>query len=69
MEEKEKKLFFFDNYYEMEREKRKRYIAWRKTFPPKTGSLWGTHIKAGLKDPNVTSRQERLKAKREKAQK
>merc|ERR1712223_656935 len=66
LEEKEKKLFFFDNYYEMEREKRARVIKWKKTFPPKTGSLWGTHIKAGLKDPNVTSRQQRVAAKNKK---
>ena len=49
LDEKEKKLFFFDNYYDMEREKRGRIIEWRKKFPAKAGRNWGTPIKMGLK--------------------
>jgi len=66
LDEKEKKLFFFDNYYDMEREKRARIIAWRKRFPSKTGKTWGTPIKMGLKskqEPHI-SRVDQLNAKR-----
>ena len=68
MDEKEKKLFFFDNYQDMEREKRAKYLAWTKTFPKKTGSLWGTQIKMGKRDPNepIVSRREKLAAKAKK---
>merc|ERR1711962_616438 len=66
LDEKEKKLFFFDNYYDMEREKRARIIAWRKRLPSKTGKTWGTPIKMGLKskqEPHI-SRVDQLNAKR-----
>ena len=68
MDEKEKKLFFFDNYQNMEREKRAKILAWTKTFPRKTGSLWGTQIKMGKRDPNepIVSRREKLAAKAKK---
>ena len=66
LDEKEKKLFFFDNYYGMEREKRQRVLEWTKTFPKKTGSLFGTPIRMGKKDPRnpPISRREKLAAKR-----
>merc|ERR1712083_278246 len=66
LEEKEKKLFFFDNYYDMEREKRGRIIEWRKKFPAKAGRNWGTPIKMGLKSQQEphTSRVDRLNSKR-----
>ena len=33
----EEKLFFFDNYSDMEKKKTQKFIKWRSTWPPKTG--------------------------------
>ena len=35
--EKEERLFFFDNFEDMERHKNKKFAKWTKTFPPKSG--------------------------------
>ena len=64
LQEEESKLFFFENYNKMEREKRIKYLKWVKTFPSRKG--WGQKIKMGLRDPNVplVTRKERQAAKK-----
>ena len=44
MAEKEKELFFFDNYDQMEKEKAEKYTAWRRTWPRRT---WARQINMG----------------------
>ena len=44
MAEKEKELFFFDNYDQMEKEKAEKYAAWRRTWPRRT---WARQINMG----------------------
>ena len=64
LREEEAKLFFFENYNQMEREKRIKYLEWRKYFPSRKG--WGKQIKMGLRDRNVplVTRKERQAAKK-----
>ena len=68
MDEEEKKLFFFENYEDMEKEKRAKYLQWTRTFPKKTGVLFGKQIRMGLRDKNVPliSRRDRIAAKSKK---
>lgn len=63
LHEEEQKLFFFDNYNAMERQKHERFLKWRKTW---------RKFKSGIhfppRDPNmpIVSRRERLAAKAKK---
>ena len=64
IQEEESKLYFFEKYNQMEREKRIKYMKWKQTFPSRKG--WGQKIKMGLRDPNVplVTRKDRQAAKK-----
>ena len=64
LQEEEAQLYFFENYNQMERDKRIKYLNWRKTFPSRKG--WGQKVKMGVRDPNVplVTRKDRQAAKK-----
>lgn len=66
LNEEEQRLFFFDNYEAMEREKHERYLKWKRTW-----RTYKTGINFPQRDPNVpiVSRRERLAAKAKAAAK
>ena len=68
IEEEEERLFFFDNYEQMEQGKRTKFAEWRKTWPRRT---WAPQIKFGWRDPNVplVTRRDRQAAKQKLAAK
>ena len=66
LEEEEKRLFFFENYNEMEFEKRKRWLKHTKTFPKATGKDYGKPIRFGKSDIPYTTRAERKALKNRK---